>query len=35
MEILPDIRSSAEIYGDIAEGKLRGIPISGVSHPLH
>jgi glycerol kinase len=31
-KILPEIRSSSEIYGDITEGPLRGVPISGVSH---
>lgn len=29
-EILPQIRSSSEIYGHIYEGVLRGVPISGV-----
>ncbi|XP_046627244.1 glycerol kinase-like isoform X1 [Neodiprion virginianus] len=28
-EILPQIRSSSEIYGHIQEGSLRGVPISG------
>ncbi len=28
---LPEIRSSAEVFGHIAEGSLAGIPISGVS----
>ncbi|CAG2066711.1 unnamed protein product, partial [Timema podura] len=30
MEVLPDIRSSSEIYGYITEGSLQGVPISGV-----
>ena len=30
-ELLPQIRSSSEIYGCIAEGVLQGVPISGVS----
>lgn len=30
-EILPQIRSSSEIYGHIQEGMLKGVPISGVS----
>lgn len=29
-EILPQIRSSSEIYGHIHDGVLRGVPISGV-----
>lgn len=29
-EILPEIRSSSEIYGDIMEGPLRGVPISAI-----
>lgn len=29
-EILPQIRSSSEIYGHIQEGSLKGVPISGV-----
>jgi len=29
--ILPEIRSSSEIYAPIAQGKLQGIPIAGVS----
>lgn len=32
MQILPEIRSSAEIYGKIAIGPLKGITISGVSY---
>lgn len=31
MQMLPEIRSSAEIYGKIAIGPLKGITISGVS----
>lgn len=31
MDILPEIRSSSEIYGKIKEMPLAGIPISGVS----
>lgn len=30
-DILPEIRSSSEIYGPINDGLLRGVPISGVS----
>lgn len=30
MSILPDIRSSSEIYGYLTESLLKGIPISGV-----
>ncbi|XP_017799029.1 PREDICTED: glycerol kinase-like [Habropoda laboriosa] len=30
IQILPEIKSSAEIYGDIAIGPLKGIPISGI-----
>lgn len=30
-EVLPKIRSSAEIYGYIASGALTGVPIAGVS----
>lgn len=30
MQILPDIKSSSEIYGKIAIGPLRGIPVSGI-----
>ncbi|VDK62399.1 unnamed protein product [Anisakis simplex] len=29
MEILPEIRSSAEVYANIEEGPLKGVPISG------
>lgn len=29
-KILPKIRSSSEIYGNITEGVLQGVPISGV-----
>jgi glycerol kinase len=28
--ILPQIRSSSEIYGNIVNGVLQGVPISGV-----
>lgn len=31
MDILPDIKSSSEIYGYLAEGALRHLPISGVN----
>lgn len=31
MSVLPEIRSSSEIYGYVTEGPLLGIPISGVS----
>lgn len=30
--LLPEIRSSSEIYGNIAQGPLKGVPISGVSN---
>lgn len=30
-DILPQIRSSSEIYGNIVDGVLQGVPISGVS----
>lgn len=29
-DILPEIRSSSEVYGDVAEGPLRGVPISAI-----
>ena len=29
--ILPEIKSSAEVYGHFAEGSLKGVPICGVS----
>jgi len=29
MEILPEIRSSSEIYGRLSSGELKGVPISG------
>ncbi|XP_026288609.1 glycerol kinase [Frankliniella occidentalis] len=29
-EILPEIRSSSEVYGDLSEGPLRGVPISAI-----
>ena len=32
MQILPEIKSSSEIYGNIAVGPLKGIAISGVSY---
>ena len=28
--LLPEIRSSAELYGTVKEGPLKGLPISGV-----
>jgi glycerol kinase len=28
-DMLPDIRSNAEVYGRVAEGPLAGVPISG------
>lgn len=31
MKLLPEIKSSSEIYGKIAVGPLKGIPLSGVS----
>jgi glycerol kinase len=31
MEILPEIRSSSEIYGYMEDGPLKGIPLSGVN----
>lgn len=31
MEILPQIRSSSEIYGFIRDEPLKGLPISGVN----
>lgn len=31
IEILPKIKSSAEVYGYIASGPLLGMPIAGVS----
>ena len=34
MDLLPEIRSSSEIYGAIADGILQGVPISGVSKIL-
>lgn len=33
-EILPQIRSSSEIYGYIQDELLQGVPISGVCSPL-
>lgn len=32
MKLLPEIKSSSEIYGKITVGPLTGIPISGVCH---
>ena len=32
MSVLPQIKSSAEIYGKIASGPLQGIPIAGVRY---
>ena len=29
--MLPEIRSSAEVYGSLVDGPLKGTPISGVS----
>ncbi|KAK3923689.1 Glycerol kinase 3, partial [Frankliniella fusca] len=29
-EILPEIRSSSEVYGDLAEGPLRGVPVTAI-----
>lgn len=29
-DMLPEIRSSAETYGNIVDGPLKGLPISGV-----
>lgn len=31
MSVLPEIRSSSEIYGYLTQSVLKGIPISGVS----
>ena len=31
MDLLPKIRSSSEVYGFVADGVLKGVPISGVS----
>jgi glycerol kinase len=30
MEILPEIRSSSEVYGFLRDGPLKGLPIAGV-----
>lgn len=30
MSVLPEIRSSSEVYGYITQGPLLGVPISGV-----
>jgi hypothetical protein len=35
MDLLPEIRSSSEIYGSVADGILKGVPISGVSKLLN
>ncbi|MPC32105.1 Glycerol kinase [Portunus trituberculatus] len=35
MSVLPEIRSSSEIYGYITEGPLLGIPISGIVQSEH
>lgn len=35
MQILPEIKSSSEIYGNITVGPLKGITISGVSYISH
>ena len=32
--LLPEIRSSSEIYGYLADGLLQGVPISGVRDPF-
>jgi glycerol kinase len=29
-QILPEIRSSSEVYGHVAEGPLRGVPVAGI-----
>jgi glycerol kinase len=29
-ELLPEIRSSSEVYGEVAEGPLAGVPIAGI-----
>lgn len=29
-ELLPDIRSSSEVYGEVADGPLAGVPIAGI-----
>jgi hypothetical protein len=31
MEILPEIRSSSEVYGFLRDGPLKGLPIAGVN----
>lgn len=35
MNVLPQIKSSSEIYGYLTETTLKGIPLSGVSFPSH
>jgi glycerol kinase len=35
MNVLPKICSSAEVYGHVFEGPLKGVPIAGVSHAAH
>ena len=35
MDILPEVRTSSEIYGNIVDGILNGVPISGVRHVSH
>jgi glycerol kinase len=30
MSMLPEIRSSSEVYGEVADGPLKGVPIAGV-----
>lgn len=34
MKILPEIRSSSEIYGHLTLSSLQGIPISGVKYSI-
>lgn len=33
-KLLPEIKSSSEIYGAVAEGPLKGVKISGVKRKL-
>lgn len=33
LEMLPEIRSNAEVYASVAEGPLKGVPISGQLPP--
>jgi glycerol kinase len=35
MDLLPEIRSSSEIYGYLMDGALQGVPISGVINIVH